>query len=101
MMTTRLGFCDSCLDQRLKRRFRRGLMVLILLWLPVPFYCARVYQNDELDAYWQFAGAAPAVLIALFLSAFLYDWVLNAWRARGRHRTGEVWAIQVGRRRPE
>jgi len=97
--TISVGFCRPCLDRRVGRRRWYGLAILLLLWAPVLVYCTRVYQNRELDAYWQFAAAAPAVLIALYLSAFVYDWVLNAFRATGRYRTGQVWALQVGRRR--
>ncbi len=60
-------------------------------------YCLAVYRNDALDPYWQFASAAPAVLIALYLSAFFHDWVGNAFSAAGRRRTGQIWAQRLAR----
>ena len=92
-----MGFCSACLDRRVRQRLRYGLLILALIWIPVFLYSLAVYRNDALNAYWQFAGAAPAVLIGLYLSAFFYDWVANAFTNAGRCRTGEVWAQRLAR----
>ena len=96
-VTTRIGLCADCLHRRLRLRRTYGLLLLGVFWLPALIYCYAVYQNDALDPYWQFASAAPAILIALYLSAFFYDWVLNAFRDSGLRRTGENWAQKLAR----
>jgi len=92
-----MGFCNACLDRRVRRRLRYGLLILALIWVPVFLYSLAVYRNDALNAYWQFAGAAPAVLIGLYLSAFFYDWITNAFSVAGLNRTGQVWAMRLAR----
>ena len=74
-------------------------MILALLWTLTAIYTAGVASDTSINGYWRFAGIAPAVLIAIFLSAFVYDWIVHYFSPRGAQRTGEIWAWALARKR--
>lgn len=72
--------CRNCLLGISLRRRKRDLLLLLLIWVPVVAYTWLALSNPELEGVWRFAAVAPAVLIALFLSAFCYQGIVDARR---------------------
>lgn len=72
--------CRDCLLGISLRRRKRDLVLLLLIWVPVVAYVWLALSNPELEGVWHFAAVAPALLIALFLSAFCYQGIVDAQR---------------------
>ncbi len=78
------GDFETCLTRTAYREAQKSLLGLVVIWLPIIVYVTAVATDDNIQGHWRFAGAAPAVLIGLFGSAFMYGGLVVGLLARLR-----------------
>lgn len=89
--------CANCLGTKHRRNAGVSSLQLLLIWLPVCIYVPQVLNRTDLTGYWQSAHLIPAVLVAMYLSAFVYPGLLNTVRPNGLHHTGARWSRQLAK----
>ena len=69
--------CSDCWVDLAHKKRRRSLLALGCIWVITLAYALVVLFSGATSDVWTFAAIAPAVLIALFLSAFSYQGLVN------------------------